>query len=59
MEKVTVYDLNTGEALQRWPIDARECVASGAYSFIPPESGETGESGEPEAAAKAGRKKGA
>ncbi|GMU66516.1 MAG: hypothetical protein AMXMBFR36_27900 [Acidobacteriota bacterium] len=33
-----VYDVATGERLVRFPVDAREMVASGAYSLDPPES---------------------
>lgn len=32
-----VYDKATGEKLIRFPVDAREMVASGAYSYDPPE----------------------
>jgi hypothetical protein len=31
--KLTVYDRATGEAHEKWPIDAHESVAGGAYSF--------------------------
>ncbi|MFN9215166.1 MAG: hypothetical protein ACK6CY_09005 [Gemmatimonadota bacterium] len=34
--KVTVYDAVTGAALERWPVDAKELVASGAATFDPP-----------------------
>jgi hypothetical protein len=34
--KVTVYDVATGAALQRWPVDARDLIASGAFAWSPP-----------------------
>lgn len=34
--KVTVYDAVTGAALERWPVDAKELVASGAATYTPP-----------------------
>jgi hypothetical protein len=35
-DKVEVFDCATGASLLRWPVDARELVASGAYAFTPP-----------------------
>lgn len=32
----TVYSVETGEAFERSPIDARELVRSGEFSFTPP-----------------------
>lgn len=36
--RVTVFNRSTGEALARQPIDAREMVAQGGWSFDPPEA---------------------
>ena len=33
---VPVYDVETGATLLRFPIDARELVASGGYSYTAP-----------------------
>ena len=35
-EQVTIYDLETGAARLVFPIDARECVAMGRYSYEKP-----------------------
>lgn len=35
----TIYDVKTGQAIQRRPVDARELVASGKYSFQHPRQG--------------------
>lgn len=35
-EKVTVYNLDTGQRIQLWPIDARELVARGGWSLAVP-----------------------
>jgi len=37
--KVTVYDVSTGAALERWPVDARVLIASGAFAWSPPGAG--------------------
>ncbi len=34
--KVLVYHKETGEAFERWPIDAREMLAEGSYQMHPP-----------------------
>ena len=34
--KVTIYDAHTGAAIDRWPVDAREMIASGAFLWAPP-----------------------
>jgi len=36
--KVVVYRLDTGEAFERWPVDAREMLATGAYTRTAPGS---------------------
>lgn len=33
--KVIVYDRATGAALERWPVDAQELLATGAYTPDP------------------------
>ncbi len=33
---VTVYDRATGAAFARWPVDAQELLATGAYTPDPP-----------------------
>lgn len=34
--KVTVFHGDTGAAVERWPVDARVLVQSGAYHWAPP-----------------------
>lgn len=34
--KVLVFHKETGEAFERWPIDAREMLAQGSYQMHPP-----------------------
>jgi hypothetical protein len=34
--KVLVFHKETGEAFERWPIDAREMLGSGSYQMHPP-----------------------
>lgn len=36
--RLFVFDITTGEKLERWPVDAQELVRTGHYSFIPPAS---------------------
>jgi len=38
--KVTIYHAVTGEAIERWPVDARGMVAHGEYTLTPPASTE-------------------
>ena len=38
--KVTLYHVETGEAIERWPVDARGMVAHGEYTLEPPSSEE-------------------
>ena len=33
---VTVYRLSDGEPVDRWPVDAKELVASGEFAWAPP-----------------------
>jgi hypothetical protein len=37
MAKVTIYDEN-GNAIEREPVDARECIDSGSYFAQPPKA---------------------
>ena len=37
-QKVSVWNTESGEEFVRWPIDAREMVSSGEYSFASPGS---------------------
>lgn len=36
--KVVVFDRATGERLERWPVDARELLATGDYAASPPDT---------------------
>jgi len=36
--KVTVYDVQTGAALERWPVDARVLIAAGTHAVAAPGS---------------------
>ena len=36
-QKVLVYNVETGEASQHWPIDAREMLATGEWTLERPE----------------------
>lgn len=46
MPMVTVYNAETGEPVERWPVDARELLASGGWVATPP--------GRPDSAADSG-----
>jgi hypothetical protein len=45
--KVVVYSRTTGERFVRWPVDARDMMASGAYTTDAPDGAETLESSAP------------
>jgi len=34
--KVTIYAVDTGAALERWPVDARALIVSGTYTWAAP-----------------------
>lgn len=36
VEQVTIYHVDTGAVLSRWPVDARGMIASGEYHWAPP-----------------------
>ena len=38
--KWRIYERTTGQVLDRWPVDARGMLESGAFTADPPESGE-------------------
>ncbi|HKO19920.1 MAG TPA: hypothetical protein VJU82_13635 [Acidobacteriaceae bacterium] len=33
--KVKLYNMETGEVIERWPVDAREIVAAGGWAYTP------------------------
>lgn len=35
--KWVIFECSTGKRLERWPVDAREAVAQGDYTYDPPE----------------------
>ncbi len=37
--KIRIYDVETGEPLERWPVDARGMVTAGTHSYEAPTSG--------------------
>lgn len=41
--KVRIYDAKTGDPLERWPVDAREMVASGEFTYERPTKGKKAE----------------
>lgn len=49
---VTVYVVETGEALEVKPISAREGVAAGVWSYTPPEPSEAPAETQPDAGSK-------
>ncbi len=36
--KVVLFDRATGQRLERWPVDARELLATGDYAASPPDT---------------------
>lgn len=52
--KVTIYHAVTGEAVERWPVDARGMVECGEYSLTPPERQEAAAEAQEEASADPG-----
>lgn len=47
-DRITVYDTE-GNAYEKWPIDARECVESGSFYYEKPAHVEATKAKEPEA----------
>lgn len=39
--KVALYRVSDGQRFVRWPIDARDMLASGSYTVVPPNAPET------------------